>query len=839
MLVSLALGLSAISATAQSYDVSKVYSFQNVGNSKRAAAFPKTGLMAATEGSTTLSLANLFVLAPVVEGGTTYYTIQPYGDRTKYVYYINTNDANANIGLTSDASKANIKWLISGNNIKPGNGKGSSWNVRGTNSDWSLSALGQWVGHDSDNDNKWTISEVGSDDVTAAISAYKTQYISSLATVDVTSKANEKVGFPLYSVVSAAAIANASTDVSKIYSGAIPVSAITLKTPTSASGLFKIKNVGTGKYLFQEENAKNVTFMNDGGDNAKYYWQVSFEGNNATITGAMGKAPAKGAQSKVYNDVVADYLTTINLRGASTSSAKYTEGNFLWPNVHSTNQTYYTKNNAAYNSDNNPLFLTTYSAEGVANQYTFEAVALTGEEKLYNVSFEGVPNGTTASVTINDESYAGCPTVYNGGFFVLSDASTKTFTASTIQATNSTVTVEGQTIKVIYTTDYNVLLADEVSIAKALLAKTGIGTPTVGSEARVNLQAAITTAEGITTGATEADLNTLKAAETTYSATTANLQLPEDGKAYKMYGLFSNGTKAYLKHNENDVYIVQKQADGTFKFVNSLADEANFVYNGHGSDSGKKANTFNLQARHRINFGALNLVSAGAFTANVCIKNDGSDFNQYSTGSSNSGSWSTEWYFEPAEFTGHAVTFTASNDGQNYATVKLPYAAILPTSVTAYKGTVSGNEVTLTEYKHTGEVLPANTPVLLTATTASSYNFAPAAYQAAEETGFQGTLAATAVTANNAYILAKKGEEVKFYLLNSESNTVNANKAYIVVSEGKAQAISFNFGTTTGIHAATADAAIVAPVFDLTGRRVVKVVKGGLYIQNGKKFIVK
>lgn len=169
MLVSLALGLSAISATAQSYDVSKVYSFQNVGNSKRAAAFPKTGLMAATEGSTTLSLANLFVLAPVVEGGTTYYTIQPYGDRTKYVYYINTNDANANIGLTSDASKANIKWLISGNNIKPGNGKGSSWNVRGTNSDWSLSALGQWVGHDSDNDNKWTISEVGSDDVTAAI----------------------------------------------------------------------------------------------------------------------------------------------------------------------------------------------------------------------------------------------------------------------------------------------------------------------------------------------------------------------------------------------------------------------------------------------------------------------------------------------------------------------------------------------------------------------------------------------------------------------------------------------------------------------------------------------
>lgn len=823
MLVSFALGLSAISATAQSYDASKVYSFQNVGNSKRAAAFPKTGLMAATEKSTALSLANLFVLTPVVEGETTYYTIQPYVDRTKYVYYINTNDADANIGLTSDASKANIKWLISGNNIKPGNGKGSSWNVRGTNSDWSLSALGQWVGHDSDNSNKWTISEVGSDDVTAAISAYKSQFIAPLATVDVTSEANEKVGFPLYSVVSAAVAANTATDVSKIYLGAIPTSAITLKTPTSASGLFKIKNVGTSKYLFQEENTKNVTFMNDGGDNAKYYWKVSFDGNNATVTGAMGKAPAKGAERKVYNAVVADYLTTINLRGASTSSGKYTENNFLWPNVHSTIQTYYTKNNAAYNSANNPLFLTTYPAEGVANQYTFEAVTLTGEEKLYNVSFEGVPDGTTASVTINDESYAGCPTVYNGGFFVLSDASTKTFTASTIRATNSTVAVDGQTIKVVYTTDYNVLLADEVIVAKALLAKTGIGTP--GSEARTNLQAAITTAEGKTTGATETDLNTLKAAEATYSA--AELQLPEDGKAYKPYVLLSNGNKVYANTNGNQVFVVQKVND-TYRLVSSLG-------NGNVVSENNKTE-FTIGTTNRLEFGALTLT----YNSNVavCINAAGTSYNHY-TGSGHKGTdWSTEWYFEPAEFAGHAVTFTASNDGQNYATVKLPYAATLPTGVTAYKGTVSGNEVTLTAYKQAGEVLPANTPVLLTANDATSYNFAPAAYQAAEETGFQGTLAATAVT-DNAYILAKKGEEVKFYLLNSESNTVNANKAYIVVSGGKAQALSFNFGTTTGIHAATADAATDAPVFDLSGRRVVKVVKGGLYIQNGKKFIVK
>ena len=65
---------------------------------------------------------------------------------------------------------------------------------------------------------------------------------------------------------------------------------------------------------------------------------------------------------------------------------------------------------------------------------------------------------------------------------------------------------------------------------------------------------------------------------------------------------------------------------------------------------------------------------------------------------------------ESARFAGHAVTFTASNDGQNYATLNLPFAATLPAGVTAYKGTVSGNEVILTAYKQAGEVLPANTP---------------------------------------------------------------------------------------------------------------------------------
>lgn len=324
----------------------------------------------------------------------------------------------------------------------------------------------------------------------------------------------------------------------------------------------------------------------------------------------------------------------------------------------------------------------------------------------------------------------------------------------------------------------------------------------------------------------------------------ANLvNLPVDGKAYKMYGLFSavDGVraKAYLKSNENDVFIMQKQADGRYKIVSSKADEQNLIYTGNGSQTGKKVSLFNITVRSRIDFGALNLVTAEDFTANVCISKDGSTLNQYSTGSDNK-NWSTEWYFEEAtDYAGHAVTFTASTDGKAYATLNLPFATTIPAGVTAYKKVEdTSTSVKLEVYKNADEVLPANTPVLLQADAAGKKTFAPAAYESKVETGFSGTLAAAAVKDANAYILAKDGEAVKFCKLSTTNNTVNANKAYFTLTAAAANALNFDFGgVTTGIENAVADKANNAPIYDLSGRRVMNAVKGGIYIQNGKKFV--
>lgn len=192
-----------------------------------------------------------------------------------------------------------------------------------------------------------------------------------------------------------------------------------------------------------------------------------------------------------------------------------------------------------------------------------------------------------------------------------------------------------------------------------------------------------------------------------------------------------------------------------------------------------------------------------------------------------------------ANYAGHEVTFTASTDSKAYATLNLPFATKVPTGVTAYKkGESTAASVKLEVYKNADDVLPANTPVLLQANEAGKKTFAPAAYESKVETGFSGTLAAANVSAENVYILAKDGEAVKFCKLNATNNKVNANKAYLTLTVAAANALNFDFGgVATGIENAVADKANNAPIYDLSGRRVMNAVKGGIYIQNGKKFV--
>ena len=79
---------------------------------------------------------------------------------------------------------------------------------------------------------------------------------------------------------------------------------------------------------------------------------------------------------------------------------------------------------------------------------------------------------------------------------------------------------------------------------------------------------------------------------------------------------------------------------------------------------------------------------------------------------------------------------------------------------------------------------------------------------------------------------------VGFYTPSFWIENIPANKAYLEANQLASKAIAMNFGdNTTSIGNATVVANENAPIYDLSGRCVAKTIKGGVYIQNGKKFV--
>lgn len=610
---------------------------------------------------------------------------------------------------------------------------------------------------------------------------------------------------------------------------AMPAWADVVPTETLPSGYYKIRSAAadrTRKNVFNDfsvsGNVNNVTLVGVAeGNTNNYIWHITNDGTSTTIgivngqgtpfTREDGDHGALGVKS--YSTLTPKNVTSLEsiLFGEYLHNPGNTDGNHTYGDY---------KGVAVYNN-----------FTGDNTRWNLEQVDVTSKN-IYTVSsitMNGAAS-TTAYISKGEEK------ARVNGFFI-SDATLTNadFAAPIGYDAEFTVNEANKTISVAYTLNKEGLQS-VVDETKALLNKRGVGYPLEGSHAYNALKTVVESAEQAIANENTAEYvsasELLQSQMTTYRATTTDIQMPEDGKVYKMYGL-NGANKYYAKNGENQNFVVQKIKDGTYRFVSTSGDQKGYTFESNID--------LDLKVYRRINFGALNLASG---TASIGINSNGST-GRFSNGNyvgilSGVG-YSTDIYFEEVtDFAGQPVNFAASTDRKNYATLNLPYASTLPEGVTAYKaGDVVDNDLNIIAYKNAGEVLPANTPVLLTATSAGEKTFAPAPYVAAEGTGFKGTLAATAVTDANVYILSQNGgETVKFFALDENNNTINANKAYLVVSGGAAQTLNFNFGITTGIQNAAVEGVNAnAPLFDLSGRRVVKAVKGGIYIQNGKKFV--
>lgn len=179
---------------------------------------------------------------------------------------------------------------------------------------------------------------------------------------------------------------------------------------------------------------------------------------------------------------------------------------------------------------------------------------------------------------------------------------------------------------------------------------------------------------------------------------------------------------------------------------------------------------------------------------------------------------------------------------QKVATTCLPFNASNVEGAEVYTGKLNDAKNVLNMTKLEGGI-PANQGVVLVGTADKATITIGATTAAISENDLLGTIANIAFTDDapraNYLVFGKSGENVGFYAPSASVTKIPANKAYLETSALSAAAIALNFnGTTTGVNTVVlGENGVNAPVFDLSGRRVAAPVKGGVYIQNGKKFI--
>ena len=184
-------------------------------------------------------------------------------------------------------------------------------------------------------------------------------------------------------------------------------------------------------------------------------------------------------------------------------------------------------------------------------------------------------------------------------------------------------------------------------------------------------------------------------------------------------------------------------------------------------------------------------------------------------------------------------------DGKTYASLYVDYPVeVTSENVTVYTGTVSGNTLQMTEAND--KIIPAGVGVVLVGNTASETS---AALSIANSAG----MVSHGVITGSITDVPIQGYQDQYLVLgvsNEEPQsvgffqptvaTIPAYRAYIPKSATQSvRGLYFNFdGETTSIDPTVLTPAKEETIYDLSGRRVNKAVKG-IYIKNGKKIYVK
>lgn len=601
------------------------------------------------------------------------------------------------------------------------------------------------------------------------------------------------------------------------------------------NGYYTIKSVATDRWtnLYNDLSVDDITRAAENLPTPltnNYVWHVTTTDNNVlTVHNGQG--------SPLYHDGNAS---------VSTLDVAYSDGT----------KYFFTQALNCGNSGRN-YKLTTWPSGGFDakdNQWTLAKIEY---NNIYTIECN-LPDGYVTYNATNEKAK-------NGGFFNITTTPTpEQFTANKIKFYDATVALEGNVIKVNYTHNY-----DEVkNEADAAIAKTGAGYPTAEAAARKTLQQAIATAEAAEHNASTAA--TLYVAVNTYKNSKADIQMPEDGKAYVITNIHKTGGKRYMKyqadgtsmvarddaaelpieatyicHKVGDKYVFANNSGTYLTWRGNATDDCTNDNKGYTTSYDADYNTFTVAANPNV-FGCLSFGAKRDHDTHTqsyyIVTRTGSfekaGFNDYYT-DANSSAFTFEEVTYPNTITFHEAT---NIEGVSHiATFSAPFATIIPEGVKAYYVSAKDTQASMTAIE-ASQAIPANEGVILTSETGASVTMVPAADETAatisdNKLGHSAGAAKT-LTAGEVYILANGTSGTAFYPC--KAGDLGMNKAYLLGNNG-GKAITMNFdNTVTAINGITTNAANAqAPIYDLSGRRVMSAAKSGLYIQNGKKFIVK
>lgn len=362
-------------------------------------------------------------------------------------------------------------------------------------------------------------------------------------------------------------------------------------------------------------------------------------------------------------------------------------------------------------------------------------------------------------------------------------------------------------------------------------------------------QYAAATAEGYTLDQVKALSETMKKV----NAAAANETTVEAGKYYRLYN--AQDKKYLCVRATNNAQMTTRANLG--KAVSSVvtfdnAEDGRFRMKIEGKTFGKykKDNqAITLEADGSEEKGSYVVAHTGTtFTFYDRASNTAHSYlhcnNAWDADAANVVGWDTQGVISPSywhviEATDVEIDMTAQGD-KTYATAYLPFDVSNVAGATAYTGALNAEKNAIDMTATTS--VPANNGFVLVGTENKATLTIGKAAAIEGDNALTGTNTgiafAEATPKANYLVFGVNNGTVGFYTPGNVT-AIPANKAYINASELSNQAIALNFGNTvTGINAATINnGENNAPIYDLSGRRVWAPVKGGLYIQNGKKLV--